>query len=108
MRSIVEKALKRRAARGGQKQHHAALISKGGRPLAWGINKPGVHAEIAALRNMPEGGKGCTLHSLRLLPRHGGLGMAKPCGKCEVALKAAGVRRVVYTNRKGEWETYFL
>lgn len=104
----MERALKRRAARSEQRQHHAALITKGSRPLSWGINKPGVHAEVAALRGVRGEGKGCTLHSLRLLPRDGKLGMARPCDACREALLAAGVRKVRYTNREGEWEEFFL
>lgn len=57
-----------------------------------------LHAEIAALvkcRKMPH-----TLYVFRFL-HDGQMGLAKPCPICQIALREAGVKKVVYTTESG-------
>ncbi len=90
---------------------HGALIVRGGRIVGRGVNKdrndpefskaPGsafaVHAEIDALRNAGNTPvKGATIYVARV-GSSGDLRMSRPCASCQAALKAAGVKTVVYT-----------
>jgi len=65
------------------------------------VNRPTkiyLHAEIAALvkcRKAPH-----TLYVSRFF-RNGKFALAKPCPVCEMALREAGVKKVVYTSEKG-------
>lgn len=92
---------------------HGAVIVKGGRVLAVGVNThrnhPSVvtepvadctvHAEMAALRSLSslESARGATIYVARLgaskTPR-----LSKPCTRCSGALENAGVKKIVYTD----------
>lgn len=93
------------------RKRHGAVLTSGGRVLGIGVNvnrndpavigdaqlNYSVHAEIAALRAW--GGsnlKNATMYVARI-GRYGEPMMSKPCAKCQEALKAAGVKKVVYT-----------
>jgi len=57
-----------------------------------------LHAEIAALvkcHKMPH-----TLYVFRFL-RDGNMALAKPCPVCDLALREAGVKKVIYTSDSG-------
>ena len=92
-------------------KRHGAILTSGGRVLGIGVNTNrndpaiigdaqlaySVHAEVAALRAW--GGtnlKNATIYVARI-GRNGDPMMSKPCVKCQEALKAAGVKKVVYT-----------
>ncbi len=77
-------------------------ITRGGRILGTGFNKfkgPnsfGRHAEIDCLNRVTDG-YGATAWILRRRA-DGSVGIAKPCKKCEAALREAGIKRVRYTE----------
>lgn len=57
------------------------------------------HAEIGALR-MASDARGATVY----VARHAGNGkpgQSRPCEACELALREAGVRKVIYTDPNG-------
>lgn len=108
-------------------QRHAATIIKGGSMLSRAVNtmknsprdfdnmdydrrgpsKISTHAEIAAMRRCaPEKLKGATIYVSRMANCGVPL-LSKPCPDCHAALVAAGVRRVVYTDRGGA-QTYVI
>lgn len=95
-------------------QKHGAIIIKGGRTLAVGINRTrnhpdhvpdpktqaAVHAEVAAIRACGDTNlKGATLYVARVGTK-GQQMMSAPCENCQKALKAAGIRKVFYTVEK--------
>jgi tRNA(Arg) A34 adenosine deaminase TadA len=96
------KGLFRLALRAAEKSRnssfwHCVMILKGGRILSVGVNKDTRHAEIDALRQLGYGkARNTECLSLRfsLTDR---LTNAKPCPQCEAALKAAGVKRCLYS-----------
>lgn len=56
-----------------------------------------VHAEVAAIRDAGRTDlRGGTLVVARVSPR-GEQAMSKPCSNCQIALKAAGIKKVYYT-----------
>jgi tRNA(Arg) A34 adenosine deaminase TadA len=62
------------------------------------------HAEIRLLQKLGHGG---TIYVARILKRDGLLAMAKPCGGCQVRIKAAKVKKVYYSvnyYQYGVWE----
>lgn len=92
-------------------QRHGAVVVKNGNVLSFATNKnrnrvdileedqvkahASVHAEVAALSRVANP-RGCTVYVSRAL-NSGGPGLSKPCQRCERYLKAAGVKRVVWT-----------
>lgn len=91
-------------------QRHGAVIVRGGRPIAVGINKfrnspsqtveervsidCSVHAEIDAMSKCdPSGG---VLYVARL-SRTGSTALSRPCGMCWDAMEEAGIKRVVWS-----------
>lgn len=61
------------------------------------------HAECRALRKM---GKHGVLYVARVLKKDGSLAMSRPCGGCQLRIKAAKVSKVFYTinnNQYGIW-----
>ena len=57
-----------------------------------------LHAEMAALIGLPyEQTKGCTAYVYRET-KAGVKGLSKPCPACMLALKTAGIRKVVYST----------
>lgn len=59
------------------------------------------HAEVAALKQLPQdiNLKNATMYVARITPG-GRPAMSAPCANCQVALKEAGIRKVVYTIDK--------
>lgn len=86
-----------------------AVLVKSSKVLSVGTNKyrndprfveyDGVswHAEEMALKGMPTDPKGSTIFVARV-GRNGRLLLAKPCTRCNMALKAAGVSTVFHTS----------
>lgn len=94
---------------------HGAVLVKDGRIISEGSNKyttskihgfGSIHAEECALRSINKDVKGGTMYIARLASY--GPAMSKPCYRCQLVLKNAGVRRVVYTSIKGEMEAMYL
>lgn len=80
-----------------------AVIIKGGNVISTGWNYSHIHAEHTAInRAWRSNIKGTTMVVLRL-KKSGGLGMAKPCKKCEQKIVAAGIKNVVYTDVNGNF-----
>jgi deoxycytidylate deaminase len=92
------------------RQRHGALIVKGGRVLAVGINSDRNHpsvcsdprqqasicAERAAIRACDGLDlRGAIIYSARVTKR--GVGLARPCERCEAAILEAGIKRVFWT-----------
>lgn len=91
-------------------QRHGAVIVRGGRPLAVGVNKfrnhpnqtvedrilidCSVHAEIDAMSKCDT--DGAVLYVARL-SRKGVPAMSRPCGMCWDAIEEAGIKRVVWS-----------
>ena len=93
------------------RQRHGAVLTQGGRVLGIGVNVNkndpvysgenqlafSIHAEEAAIRAWGGSGlKGATMYVARLGKKGIPLN-SRPCAKCQKMLKAAGIRRVVYT-----------
>ena len=60
-----------------------------------------MHAEMNVLRFAQPGDE---LEVMRFKKCDHALSMAKPCSLCVVEIRKAGIRKVRYTNWKGEWE----
>lgn len=90
---------------------HGAVVVRGGAVLGFGVNKKRavngipvmfeynpdvtVHAEIDALSRISDAA-GSVIYIARVNAA-GEPKMSRPCERCEVALNAAGVKRVIYT-----------
>lgn len=91
------------------------VITKGGAVQAVGWNvwksdsdnldewyRSSVHCEVHALRQMNYEAKGCVLYICRLR-KSGGIGIAKPCVRCEEVIVRAKIKKVVYTLNDQEY-----
>jgi len=107
----LDKALALATTSACKQWKHGAIILKGGRVLGKGINsdrnnpnqvadpktQAAVHAEVAALRAAGATDlRGATIFVARA-NRAGEPRMSKPCHNCQAALRARGVKKVVYT-----------
>jgi len=101
----VQKLVSLARSKARHKAHrHAVMLTRGGAIVSFGTNHDETHAEVAALNNLwPDQRPGTRAISIRLR-RSGTLGMAKPCPECQEYMRANGVKSVMYTNAKGEWE----
>lgn len=96
------------------KNMHGAVLVKGGRVLAIAVNKNRSHptafdnhddirahaalcAERAALARVADA-TGAVMYVARVLRKNGQTSLSKPCSRCEKAMIAAGVKRVVWTT----------
>lgn len=92
-------------------QRHGAVIISGGRVISVGVNvdknspqnvqdpktQAAVHAEVAALRaagSTPLAGG--TIYVARI-NKSGKAMMSKPCPRCQDAIRAAGIKKIIYT-----------
>ena len=91
---------------------HGAVIVKGGRVLATGINKErnhpmkvsfehikthcSVHAEIDALKKV-DNAQGATIYVARV-NRRGEDRNSRPCEYCYKDLKESGIKKIIYTS----------
>lgn len=98
------------AALSEMNQRHGAVIVRGGRPLAVGINKfrnhpnqtveervlidCSVHAEIDAMSKCDP--TAAVLYVARL-SRTDTMALSRPCGMCWDAMEEAGIKRVVWS-----------
>jgi tRNA(Arg) A34 adenosine deaminase TadA len=102
--TAIREALKSDALTTEHRARHGVLITKGGSViLARGYNRDRIHAEMAALARMVHSDRARRLvaWSVRLTPE-GQLAMARPCPACLDSLYLAGVRKVWYTDNRGE------
>jgi len=95
------------------KQQHGAVVVKGGRVMAVGVNKfrndpafvPSdtgnrrgtifsVHAEVSALSRVANP-RGCTIYIARV--SNGASAFSRPCDNCVISLMRAGVKSICYT-----------
>lgn len=66
------------------------------------------HAETAALVGTRKTDLSRATMYVTRVTKTGGLRIAKPCKDCQRILRAAGIRRVVFTNRLGKPESMKL
>jgi len=91
-------------------KRHGAVITRGGSVISVGMNKMrningvpptlkydpnvSVHAEIDALSRVADA-RGAVIYIARI--SKSGTANSRPCNACSEALRAAGVKRVIYT-----------
>jgi pyrimidine deaminase RibD-like protein len=86
------------------KFRHGVVVTRGGAVVAIGYNHCETHAEYHALSKLwPSERRGLTLWSVRI-SNSGKLNMARPCPTCMELLKKSGIRKVYFSNSKGEIE----
>lgn len=95
---------------------HGAVLVKGGKVLSEGSNKytntgkmhgfGSIHAEECALRGIKKDPRGGVMYIARVASY--GPAMSKPCYRCQLILKNAGIKRVVYTSGNGGMEDMYL
>lgn len=98
--------------------YHCALVVKGGAILSVGLNSNrrnilvddhgyphfcGTHGELDACIKASRftSIEGCKVYVLRVLKDGKSIEMSKPCEHCARALRAYGIRRVIYTTYNG-------
>lgn len=55
-----------------------------------------IHAEEAALRALRGQAKGAKIYVARIM-KNGKPGLSRPCDRCYRAIKAAGIKDIIYT-----------
>lgn len=119
MSKVLRRGIKfaRKAALMSNAPHHkvGAAIFSGNRLISIGWNSTKTHpssktrhkahhAEFAALvGNYKYDLIGTTLFVTRVTPG-GAISMAKPCDECQKVIKAAGIKKVYFTNHYGHIE----
>lgn len=86
---------------------HVAIIKRGKRTLAVGVNTGWNHAErdaIGMVRN-PELLRGATIESYRIGKREQ-FQNARPCPACEELIRSVGIERVIYSDEYGNEQEY--
>jgi len=93
------------------KYHFAlgALVISNGRVVGAGYNRAYHNgsngttdcAEILALKKAPKSRRANADVIVLRVKKSGTYGIAKPCAKCEKALRKAGIKRVYYTCEEG-------
>ena len=109
-------AIKAAAQSTHQRWKLGSVVLRGGRVLATGCNRKrndpsvvenekyfncSVHAEVDAIRSTGDP-CGAKLYVARVT-KSGKIGLAKPCERCQDAIRGAGIRKVFYTDENGEW-----
>lgn len=61
---------------------------------------PDHHAETRLVRKLTPGS---TVWVSRITRRDGGWALARPCAGCQMRLRVAGVKKVIYTIAPNEW-----
>lgn len=107
-----------RAEKSVEPSRHGAVIARRGVLLSWGWNKnkthPAatvyyskcIHAELAAIIGINKVDlSGADIYVARKMRSKGEpLGMSRPCKPCMKMIREAGIRRVYYTDRDGNWQ----
>jgi tRNA(Arg) A34 adenosine deaminase TadA len=101
MNAIIRSASRRACKSRHPFYWHVAVVLRHGRPLAFGTNRMGLHAEVNALRGLAqEILSTCEIVSLRF-NRAGNLRLAKPCDNCMDTIARLGIKRIVYSDEIG-------
>ncbi len=67
-----------------------------------------LHAELGCILNLDRNlTSGTTIYVVRV-NREGHFRMSKPCSMCQTALQHVGVKKVFYSNERGEIDSYKL
>jgi len=126
----IEDEIRSLAHKSQMKFRMACIILSDGDIVGTGYNKPlapvllrgkgfrSLHAEMEAMKNMMgvymEGkrklaGAEKEMYVVRVRP-DGSFGNAKPCSRCLAHIKNLGwgIRKVIYTNERGEFETIIV
>jgi pyrimidine deaminase RibD-like protein len=91
---------------------HGAVIEKGGAIICDGINtvKGHTHAEAAAIDRANKANEdstyGATLYTARITKSRIALG--KPCDRCMMKIRSAGIKKVIYSIDNNTWGTIIL
>jgi deoxycytidylate deaminase len=110
-RLAIKEALESKFSR----SRHGSVIEQGGRILGRGYNiakpkcpqkhKYSLHGELAAIKNAGyENCIGATLYVCRITKDK--LMNSKPCEMCQLHIKAAGIKRVIYSLDANTWAIY--
>lgn len=103
----------------GRTYHIAAILRRNGRVVKIGENTSKTHPRFK--RQYDDGTWGSHMHAemnvlrfaqpgdvlevMRFKKYDDKLSMAKPCSWCMAEIKAAGIKKIKYTNWHGNWET---
>lgn len=99
MKKWIQLALKKARGSDHPFQQVGAVVVRGGAVLASACNtsRYGHCAEVRALGKVADAA-GATVYVARRNRR-----FSRPCGRCQVVLRARGVRDAVYANPEGLW-----
>lgn len=96
---------------------HGSVVESGGRIISTGknaseikhpkMNEYSTHAECSAIKKAGTHAVGAKLYVVRLTAA-GKLANSKPCVRCQVVIKAAGIKKVYYSISEGEWGTWIV
>jgi deoxycytidylate deaminase len=97
-----------------EKYYHGCSIESGGRLISTGcndkkikhpkLNEFSTHAELAALKKAGKHAIGAKLYVVRLAAGDNAkLANSKPCARCQIAIMAAGIKKVFYSIAHNEW-----
>jgi len=122
MWSSREQTLMRAAINAAEKStepnRHGAVTAKKGvlHSSGWNKNKTHpaatvyysncIHAELAAIIGVNKHDLvGMDIYVARRMRSKGEpLGMSRPCKQCLKMIRTAGIKRIYYTNRQGDWQ----
>ncbi len=83
---------------------HVSIVVKGGAIQSVGYNHDDFHSEFMAVNKIwPNKRAGTSIINVRVTKT--GFANARPCDKCMDFLRFSGVRKVTFTNNKGNWIT---
>lgn len=106
-----ERMLLQQATKARYKFALGALVLKQGRVVGAGYNraydKGPDCAELLALKKTPKSLRPNSEVVVARFRSSGTFGMAKPCDRCEKALRKAGVKKVYYSSPEG-WKEMML
>lgn len=91
--------LRTAALANGHRAYHLIATARVGKSIVWATNTRECCAERVLLKKL----RGIHVDRVEVMRfrRSGGVGMARPCSRCQVALIAAGVKWVSYTTSDG-------
>ena len=106
------------ASKSVEPNRHGAVLARRGVLVARGWNKnkthPAavvyysncIHAELAAIIGVNKSDlPSMDIYVARIMrSKDEPLGMSRPCQQCMVMIREAGLKRIYYTNRDGNWE----
>jgi deoxycytidylate deaminase len=72
------------------------------------IQTGSVHAELDAIIGVPQKHlEGATLYIARVLA-DGACGLSRPCSACRKVIRAAGIRKIVYTENDNKYSVEYI